>query len=272
MARFEKICFFVLISLLLPCSVFAQDTIDINKEKEDLFDQIERRNWRVRIPLWIPGFTGSFAYGGITNYPGGRDFIFIDRLEGEIGISFYLIGDIQFKSKNWVFAIDGFHTTLASDLKFQNIDKIQFPGSIEGTILRGYAGFKIFEHNNIDKRLKTTIYPYGGFRYFDLGIQTDNTKILDLNPSWTEPVLGLTGEVNYKRWFFEAKADVGGFSINNHWSGFVGLDASYRFSKLFSLGLGWAYMNFNYDQEFEYKNLRLEMYLSGPIVSIGFNF
>lgn len=188
MSRFGRLFYCIFISLLFQSNVVAQDTIGKKHPKEDLFDQIDQRKWRIKIPLWIPGFTGSFAYGGLTNFPEGGEVIFIDRLEGEIGVSFYLIGDIQFKSSNWVFAIDGFHTTLASNLKFQNIDRVDFPGSIEGTIVRGYGGYKVFEHKNIDKRLSTAIYTYGGFRFIDLRIRSENSEILDLNPKWIEPV------------------------------------------------------------------------------------
>lgn len=272
MDKFIKICFYIFSLVLCFNTISAQDTINKNLLQEELFAQIDQRKWRVKVPLWIPGFTGSFASVGIGTLPEEGDNVIIGRLEGEIGVSFYLIGDIQFKSKNWLFAADGFHTTLASNLKFQNIDKLQFPAAIDGTIVRAYAGFKIFEKNNIDDRLRLTIYPYAGFRYMDLRIYSENSNILDVDPDWVEPILGLRVMGYYKRWLFEAKADVGGFSINNHWSGFAGLDAGYRFSKLFGLGLGWAFMNFNYDQEFEYKLIRLDMSLSGPVLNIGFNF
>jgi len=272
MGKFVKFCVYILFVVLFFNTIAAQDTIKKNLLQEELFDQIEQRKWRVKVPLWIPGFTGSFAYGGIGTLPEDGGYIFIDKMEGEIGLSFYLIGDVQFKSKNWVFAIDGFHTTLASNLKFQNVDKLEFPGAIDGTILRAYAGFKIFEHKHTDNHLKITIYPYGGLRYINLRIYSKNSNILDLDPTWLEPIIGVRGGLYYRRWLFEAKVDVGGFSINNHWSGFTGLDASYRFSKLFGLGLGWAYMHFNYDQEFEFKNLSLAMDLSGPVVSLEFNF
>lgn len=272
MSKLGKISFFILFLGLYCNTIYAQDSINKNLRKERLYDEIEQRKWRVKIPVWVPGFTGTFAYGGIGTLPEGGDYSVMDRLEGELGVTFYLIGDIQLKSKKWLFAVDGFHTTLASNLKFQNIDKIGFPGAIDGTIIRGYAGFNVYEKNDIDKRLKVAIYPFAGFRYIDLRIYSENSNILDLDPDWVEPIVGIRGGVYYRRWLFEAKADVGGFSINNHWSRFAGFDASYRFGKIFGLGFGWAFLHFNYDKDFELKHLDLSMNLSGPVLSVEFYF
>lgn len=272
MGKLGKLGIFILFLGLCCNTISAQDTINKDLRKEKLYDEIAQRKWRVKLPVWVPGFTGTFAYGGIGTLPEGGGFSVVDRLEGEIGVTFYLIGDVQFRTKKWLFAADGFHTTLASNLKFQNIDKIEFPAAIDGTIVRGYAGFKIYEKNDIDNRLRVTIYPYGGLRYIDLRIYSEDSNILDLDPAWAEPILGVRGGVYYKRWLFEAKADIGGFSINNHWSGFAGFDSSYRFGKFFGLGLGWAFMHFNYDSDFDFKHLDLSMRLSGPVLSVEFYF
>ncbi len=120
--------------------------------------------------------------------------------------------------------------------------------------------------------MKAQIYPYAGFRYIDLRIYSENSNILDLDPKWIEPVVGVKVPVNYKRWFFSTKLDLGGFGINNHWSGFASLDATYRFSKLFALGAGWSFLSFNYDQDFQLKYLNLEIQLSGPVLGVEFHF
>ncbi len=84
--------------------------------------------------------------------------------------------------------------------------------------------------------------------------------------------IGLEIPLQFKRWFLAAQMDVGGFSINNHWSWNLTLDANYRFSKLFALGAGWSVLDFNYNQLYEYKYVNLGIQLSGPILEIEFNF
>ena len=267
-----RVLFLSLLALVFCHTLFAQDTLKTDSNKLDFLDQIDQRKWRVKVPIWVPGFRGTFAYGGVSQLPEGGDYSVIDRLEGELGITFYLIGDIRFKPKKWLFAVNGFHTTLASNLKFENIDKIEFPATIDGTILRGLVGYQVFEKINAETHFKAQIHPYAGFRYIDLHIYSEKSNIIDISPDWFEPLVGVNILVNHRRWFFTGILDVGGFSINNHWSGFASLEASYRFSKLFALGAGWSYLEFNYDQDFKLKYLNLNIGLSGPVLGVEFNF
>ncbi len=262
----------LLLALVFCHALFGQDTLKTKSNKLDFLDQIDQRNWRVKVPIWVPGFRGTFAYGGVTQLPEGGGYNVIDRLNGEIGVEFYLIGDIDFKPKKWFFGADGFHTSLASDLKFQNIDKVGFTAVIDGTILRGMVGYQAFERQNIEKHFKAQIYPYVGVRYIDLSIYSIESNILDIKPSWMEPLVGVEIPVQHRRWFFTAQMDVGGFSINNHWSWNASINATYRFSKLFALGAGWSILNFNYDQDFQLKYLNLEIQLKGPVLGVEFHF
>ena len=267
--------FCALLFVITDSDLYAQDSIVNKNSRLDFLHEIDQRKWMVKIPLWVPGFAGTFAYGGITNLPteeGGNDFNIIDRLEGELGVSFYLIGDIEFRHKKWFFGVDGFHTNLASNLKFQNIDKVEFDVGIDGTILRGFLGYRVFERWNKDTYFKAQIYPYVGVRYIDLDIYSENRDFLSLRPSWFEPIIGMEVPIQYKRWFFSTQMDVGGLGINNHWSWNVNVIATYRFTRLFALGAGWNFLNFNYDQDFEFSNLNLGIQLAGPVLGVEFHF
>jgi hypothetical protein len=269
-----KIYFLLFLCFLsaLSTELFAQDSIVTKSSKLDFLDDIDQRNWRVKVPLWVPGFRGDFAYGGITQLPEEGDINIIGKLQGDIGVQFYVIGDIEYKPNQWFFNIDGVHTSLSSNLKFQNIDRVEFQTGIDGTILRGFAGYNAFERQNKERHFRIQIYPYIGARYIDLKIYSKELDILDLNPSWFEPIVGVEIPIQFKRWFFSSQLDVGGFSINNHWSWDASLSATYRFTRLFALGAGWNFLNFNYDQNFELKHLNLEIQLSGPVLGVEFHF
>lgn len=268
---------FVLIFLcfisIFSFELFAQDSIEIKSSKLDFLHEIDDRDWRIKIPIWVPGFRGDFAYGGLTQLPEeGQDYNIIGRLEGELGIEFYLIGDVEFKPNHWFFGIDGVHTSLESILKFQNVDRAEFLAGIDGTILRGFVGYNVYEIRNREKHFRVQIYPYLGTRYIDLDIYSKELNFLDLTPSWFEPIIGLEIPIQYRRWFFSTQFDVGGFSINNHWSWNTSLSGTYRFTRLFALGAGWNSIFFNYDQEFEFKHLNLEIQMSGPVLGLEFHF
>lgn len=250
----------------------AQDTIVNDNSKNAFLNELDQRKWRIKIPLWVPGFTGSFAYGGISSLPEEGNMDFLDRLNGEIGVTFYLIGDVRFTPKKWLFEADGFHTTLASGLKFENIDKVEFDVNIEGTILRTVAGYNVYESINSDSYFSLKIYPYIGLRYFDLHIFSENANILNITPSWFEPIVGFSVPINVKRWFFGAQLDVGGFGINEHLSWHASANAGYRFSKLFAMGLGWSALDFNYSEDYNNKYLDFGIRLAGPVLSLQFQF
>jgi len=274
MKLFRPFFIFFLLFFISPIAtdLFAQDSIETKSSKLDFLQEIHQRKWMVKVPLWVPGFRGSYAYGGITNLPEEDGGNVVERLEGELGVSFYLIGDIEFRPKKWFFGVDGFAANLASDLKFQNIDKIEFEVDIDATILRGMVGYRVFEKWNKDTHFRAQIYPYLGIRYIDLDIYSENPDFINVRPSWFEPVIGLEIPIQYKRWFFSTQMDVGGFSINNHWSWNANLNATYRFTRLFALGAGWNFLDFNYDQDFEFKNLNFEIQLSGPVIGVEFHF
>jgi hypothetical protein len=260
---------------IFSTDLFAQDSIDTKSSKLDFLHEIDQRKWMVKVPIWVPGFRGDFAYGGITNLPkmmGGKDYDVIDRLEGELGIAFYLTGDIEFRPKKWFFGVDGFAANLASNLKFQNVDKVEFEARIDGTILRGFVGYRVFEKWNKDTHFRAQIYPYLGIRYIDLDVYSDNPEFLDIRPSWVQGVIGVEIPIQYRRWFVTTQLDLGGFGINNYWSSTANITASYRFSRLFALGAGWNFLKFNYDQDFGFKYLNLEMQLAGPVLGVEFHF
>ena len=262
----------LLISIALSNLSYGQDSLANKASKLEFLNDIDQRKWHAKVPVWVPGFRGSFAYGGITQLPESGDYDVIDRLNGELGVTFYLIGDISYRPKNWLFNIDGFHTKLASNLIFENVDRVQFNVDIEGTILRGLAGYKVYEKSNKDSFFNLKIYPYIGLRYINLDIYSINTEFLNIRPDWFELLVGIRVPLQYKRWFFAAKADIGGFDVNNHMSWYVNGEASYRLSKLFAIGLGYSVIDIKYTGDFEYKYLNLGIRLAGPVLNVEFHF
>ena len=80
MGFFEKnIAGFLCLISLSGNDVQAQDPISNNNYRLDLLQEIDHRNWRVKIPVWVPGFIGTFAYRGFTQLPDGGDYNVIDR-------------------------------------------------------------------------------------------------------------------------------------------------------------------------------------------------
>ena len=262
-----------LLLLLISNLAWSQVKDSIVSNKKDLSYVLEDQKWRIQIPIWIPGFRGSFAYGGLSLLPEDGDQDVEDRIsDSSLKIEFYLIGNLRFQHKKFFVGADGFNATLGSSLVFTNLENIEFLGTIDGMVLRGVAGYKVFESIKPQRLFKWSIFAYAGVRYYKLHIFTNRIGVIDIKPTWAEPLVGVEIPVVLKRWRLLAKADYGGFGIDNHNSWSVSSDASYSFSKLFALGLGWSVLDFNYDQQFEFKYLNLGIQLTGPYMKLQFSF
>ena len=282
-----KVFTFVFCFLLALPALWAQAHSEAEDSKEKaVSDSISKGNedqlafifdnpkFELALPLWVPGFTGSFAYAGIALYPENAEEGFDDRLSSDgLGVEFYLIAKARYQPGRFFVEVDGFKATLASDLRFTIINtERSIQGTIDGTILRGAAGYRIASFKNLEKKTRLDIEIYGGFRYYDVHVFTEFRSLLDVNPRWTEPVLGLSVPMAWRRWGLRTRVDHGGFGWENYRSWFASADLSYRFSRLFSLGLGWIYQDFDYAREFEFKDLFLEVSLTGPSLHIDFRF
>lgn len=267
---------FILFSLLifgsLCTKINAQDSLSVKKDKLAFLEEVQDHKWMIKVPIWVPGFRGSFAYGGIRLYDIRPDYGIIDRLNGELGVTFYLILDVSYAPGNWLINADGFHAGLASSITFENIDRVEFLGNIDGTIARGLVGYKVFETTNKDTFFKFNIYPYVGLRYINLDVYSVKRDVLDIRPDWVDPLVGLRLNLDYKRWFLLVRGDIAGFGLTDHSSSYFGVNANYRFSKLFSLGLGYNFLDIKYKQDFERNFLDLGIRLAGPGLSMEFQF
>ena len=63
------------IVVLVPGILSAQDTLSRKElRKQEANFLLQERPWTIEVPLWIPGYAGSFAYGDID-------------IEGEDGVN-----------------------------------------------------------------------------------------------------------------------------------------------------------------------------------------
>lgn len=243
--------------------------------KEYFFDE---PSWRLSLPIWVPGFRGSFAYGdigidpGFENAPPGPPDEGDKLRQSKISIQFYLLANIEYRYKNFFIEADGMKAVLDNDITFTDHDRLKFGGSIDGTIIRGFAGYRFFERTNQEKLLKWSLRGYVGIRFFDVRVFADRIELLDVRKDWIDPIAGISVPVTWKRWLFSFQGDFGGITGSNHSSLFAGVNASYKFSKLFGLGLGWAYLNAKYEGQVKGQNLELGIELTGPALRLNFTF
>ena len=246
---------------------------DSTKTVKNLDFVLEDHNFDISLPIWIPGFRGSFAYGGISTLPSGPDTDFGQRItDSELGVEFYLIGRIRFRQGRFILQADGFNSVLGTDLTFYDREILTYEGTIKGTILRGMVGFRVYTRTDPDRYLRWSVDVYGGVRHYAMHIYSERLDLIDIRPSWTDPIVGVSASVSHRKWIFEGQLDFGGFGIHNRRSWYSHAGAQYRFSKLFSLGAGWAFLDFETEKDIELKTMFLGMRLTGPVITAQFSF
>ena len=62
--RFYKLL--ILYYILLAAAVSAQDTSDTSVIYNEESFLNRDNNWELTIPIWVPGFRGSYAYGDVS--------------------------------------------------------------------------------------------------------------------------------------------------------------------------------------------------------------
>jgi len=281
------LCFFLCVQCLWSQSESAaQVKLDASAKEDSLkfrntYDQVvlEETHWQVSIPLWVPGFRGSFAFGNITIDPGFGNPAPATQVEEEdrvrqsqLSVQFYLLANLSYRTGRFFIEADGMKATLDNDISFTDGDRLKFGGTIDGVILRGFAGYRFLERTYQDTLLKWSTEAYVGVRYMDVHVFADRIDLLDVRQDWIDPIVGLRVPIVFKRWVFSVQGDYGGLTGTDHRSYFVGANGSYRFSKLFGLGLGWAYLNASYEGQYESKMLEVGMELTGPVMRMSFSF
>jgi len=238
----------------------------------------EEPSWRLSLPVWIPGFRGSFAYGDVEIDPGyGNDAPDQpdddDKLrQSELSIQFYLLANFSYRYKRFFIEADGMKATLDDNISFIDRDRLQFGGTIDGTILRGFLGYRFYEKTYSDRLLKWSLEGYAGIRFFDVHVFAKRIELLDVQMDWIDPIVGIRAPLAWKRWIFFLQGDYGGNIGGDHRSFFAAFNASYSFSKLFGTGVGWAYLNARYKGQFDGQDLQVGMELTGPVARINFTF
>lgn len=277
---------FALTAVLLSSDLWCQELKVPGTKKDSMAFRntyprhiFKESKWSVSIPIWIPGFRGSFAYGDVDIDPGygyePPDFGpgLGGRLpESELSIAFYLIGNIRFQHNRWLIEAEGMSATLDNDLAFTDSGLLDFGGTIDATIFRGLIGYELYRREIADKLLKWSLWGYGGIRYYKVHVFANDRSLLDVRPEWTDPLIGVQVPLVYRRWVLSVQADYGGFGIDKHHSFYLNGNVRYRLSRLFSLGVAWSHLEVDSDSDYKSQPLNLRMKLSGPAVLLKFDF
>ncbi len=135
----KKLFFTFLVFSLFVSTGFSQDSLTDkawNKQQKSFL--IPGRPWTFEVPIWLPGFAGSFAYGDVSlegedgidpehpiEPPPGGDFgKIISRLfTKDWYLKFFYLTKISYENKNFLVQLDGIAGAVGSSVKFNYNDK-----------------------------------------------------------------------------------------------------------------------------------------------------
>jgi hypothetical protein len=236
------------------------------------------KHWLAEVPIWIPGFRGQLAYGDIDFSSSGtekeRDF---KRINSDLGLEFYFVGRITAQYKKIWLQVDAFSGEVGSAFTYtpsnNNNNETEIVNiKIQGTIPKLVIGYSIWE-KLIKDEVRINVTPYLGIRHIRFHLQSnvlDSLNIINKDPSWFEPVIGLYIPIIYKRFKIEIQADFGTNGTKNSW----GISNRYRYqlSKLIDLQLGWNIIHLYHNSIVDDIKLETTIRLFGPTAGVGFRF
>lgn len=287
----KNVSLLILFSFLLSNIFFAQDTLSkkqLRKQKASFL--IPNKTWTIEVPVWIPGFSGSFAQGDveiegedgvnpehpIEPPPGGEFGKIISRLfQKNWYLKFFFIGKLVYEKDKFLIQMDALSGSVGNSVKFIENNNEIVHANFTTTNIRLFGGYKLFETLTKNGKFKFELFGYFGTRVHFHSVSSDligTTNKLSFTPYWWEPIVGIQSQFTLKRWFFVVQGDYGGVFIKDKYSEQLSFFTLYRTGKMLSVKLGWNHLQLNHSGTFSNEEYKVKAILSGPCVGLAFHF
>ncbi|MCK5699548.1 MAG: hypothetical protein KAI29_00280 [Cyclobacteriaceae bacterium] len=276
---------------MAPGIIGAQDTLTKKEIRiQEANYLLSDRPWTIEIPLWIPGFAGSFAYGDISIEgedgvnpqlpieppPGGIIGEILSRVfTDEWYLKFFFLTKIAYEKNQFLAQFDAISGSVGESVKFKYNNQLIVQANYRSTNMRLFGGYKIVNANSINKRFQYELFAYGGARIHFQKIYSDLDGVinkLDINPTWVEPIIGLHNQLTWKRWYVVIQGDYGGYFVESKQSVQLTGLVYFRTGKLTSVRFGWNHLVLHHSGNFLKEDYRINATFSGPSAGVVFHF
>lgn len=276
--------------MIIPGLVDAQDSLsrrEIRKEEANFLQ--EERPWTVEVPLWIPGYAGSFAYGDVNvegedgidpsnpvEPPGGTIGEILSRVfTTEWYLKFFFLTKIAYENNRFIGQGDAMAGSVGERIKFTYNGQEIVQATYGNISIRLYGGYELVDILATGKKFRYELFGYLGMRIHLNSIYAERGNsdvLLDIKPSWVVPVIGLQNQFTWKRWFIVIQGDYGGYFVSSKSSSQLSGYVYYKIGKLSSVKLGWNHLTLNHRGIFLDEDYHVRASFSGPAVGIAFQF
>lgn len=237
--------------------------------------------WRASLPLWVPIVRGSLASGDVRVESGSRtrsttpwDWLGdVDVADTASGLEFFFVGGLEATHGRWSFGVEAEHAELGATLDWRVADGA-VDGSLQGTIARAWARYALICQPGAGCRPSFSIGPTLGARLYAIEASAKGNLVdFDRSKTWLEATLGVDAQATWRNGFgLRVAADVACPGTDSGTSWFAMAEASWRFSRRFSLSLGWAWHAIDFSRGRGPDLFDLDLLLSGPRMALTVTF
>ena len=274
----SRILVAILVGVLLVLSTAVSPRPLVAQESSSE-GSLETGNWTLTLPLWIPGYRGSFAVGEIDvdgESDGGPGFF--DRLfENKLSLNFFFMGSAKYRHDRWRFYLFVFGGKFTDDVIFKLTDGTVLTASVQPIIPELQVGYDVYKWQWGDSEFQDLIAePFTGFRYYDVRVTAkgggDNVDV-KTEVTWWDPIIGVWLPVNLsRRWLVESSVDVGGFGLGSELSWRVQVGGKFRAGSLVHFKFGYNVLDVDYRDVVAGQDFIYNVRIGGPYAGISFNF
>ncbi len=282
---------FTILFLFLCAGLLGQDTLtskESNKQKKNFL--LDDRHWTIEVPLWLPGFTGSFAYGDIEiEGEDGTDIqnpieppdrpafgdLFSRIFTTDWYLKFVFLTRVAFEKNRFIAQLDGLAGGVGEGTEFNFNRKEVVSAYFQTVNMRLFAGHKFIDFNSRSKRFRYEFFVYAGVRAHFHQINSDlagQSDLLSFSPNWFEPIIGIHNELTWRRWLWQIQGDYGGYFVRGKTSFQLTTFLYYRSGRFISLKAGWNHLFLNHEDTLNGEDYKVRVTLSGPSAGIAFHF
>jgi hypothetical protein len=232
----------------------------------------ESDKWKQSITLysWLTAQNGNAVVRG---RPVNVDISLSDALDALSSLDGAAMLHYEARKERFSAIADLFYVKLAN-----NVTTVLGDTRYESsqTIAELATSYEIGKKDTNRNRLQS-VEVLGGLRYNKLGLELRGPLGVTAkgDQSWIDPFIGarFTQQLS-PLWTFRTRFDIGGFSIGDAsdftWNLILGLE--YRLSDLWSLDVGWRWLDYNYDKGSGNSRFEYDVLQQGPILGFRYNW
>ena len=218
-----------------------------------------------------------------------RGDVMVKGLDANLNLSFldlaeYLdvggMAHMEIRKGDWGIFTDGMYMKLSAtgDAVAPRAGLVGGNVKIEEWIVELGGMYRIGQWTPDERKVSLDVL--GGGRYWDLkgtlnfsapavGFYFDNNKSKD----WVDPFVGLRMTANLTRdFYFQARADVGGFGVGSDFSWNASGIFGYSFTPSVNAWMGYRGMMVNYESGSGSNKFKYDVTMYGPVMGVGFKF